>query len=72
MRVEWTSFHYDTCIQGSPEIDLESQDLGENCTHNLHNSGVTALHVPVELPSTWKQGGGELGICVQVLLVPYG
>ena len=36
----------DTCMQASPEIDLErkkSQDLGENRTHNLNNSSVTAL-----------------------------
>ena len=30
---------------------------GINQTHNLHNSGVTAL--PVELPSPGEQGGGS-------------
>ena len=45
-----------------------SQELGGNRTHNLHSSGVTAL--PVELPIPWEQGGEELGICIQVLLVP--
>ena len=67
----------DTCIQASAEIDLDrkkkkkSQDLGGNRTHDNHNSGVSAL--PVEVPSPWVQGDGELGICIQVLLVPiYG
>ena len=46
----------------------KSQDLGGNRTHDHHNSSVTAL--PVELPSPWEQGGGELGICIQVLFVP--
>ena len=62
---------YDTCIQGSPEIDLERkklQDLGGSRIHDHHSSGVTAL--PVELPIPWEQGGEELGICIQVLLVP--
>ena len=36
----------------------KSQDLGGNRTRDHHNSSVTAL--PVELPSPWEQGGGEL------------
>lgn len=47
---------------------LRSQDLGGNQTINLNNTGVTAL--PVQLTSPWEQGGGELGICIQALLVP--
>ena len=52
---------YDTGIQASAVIVLEtkkSQDL--RLTHNLHNSGVTALAVelPSQLPSPWEQGGG--------------
>ena len=45
----------------------KSQDLGGNWTHNFHNSSVTAL--PVELSSPWEQGGGELGICIEVLVL---
>ena len=33
--------------------------------NRTHNSSVTAP--PVELSSPWEQGGGELGICIQVL-----
>ena len=54
---------YDTCVQASPKIksgEKKTQDLGGSWTHNHHNSGVTA--VPVELPSPWEQGSGELGI----------
>ena len=42
--------------------EKKSQDLGRNRFHDHHNSGVTAL--PVELPSPWEEGGGELGICI--------
>ena len=37
----------------------KSQDLGRSRTHDHHNSGETAL--PIELPTPWEQGGGELG-----------
>ena len=67
---------YTVHIYTSPEIFLEkrkSQDL-YTCrwelnpqTSHHHNSGVTAL--PVELPSPWEQGGGELGICTYVASV---
>ena len=56
---------YDTCIQVLGFILKEkSQDLDG---HNLYNSSVTAL--PVELPSPWEQGDGELDICIQVFLI---
>ena len=52
--------------------EIKFQDLGGgNRTHNLHNSGVTALPLSYQ-PSIWEQDGGELGInciCIQVLLV---
>ena len=53
---------YDTCIQASLEIDLErkkSQDLGENRTHNLHNSGVIIpLLSFISIPPLPQGGGG--------------
>ena len=52
---------YDTCIQANPELDLKSQDLAPTA---FHNSDVTALPIP------WEQGGGELGICIQVFFMP--
>ena len=62
---------YDTFIQASPEIDPErkkSQDLGGTPTHNLHNSGVTALPLSYQA-CPWEQGGGDwtceqVGICM--------
>ena len=49
------------------------QDLGRYLTHNVHNSGVTALplsYMYMYQALAWKQGGGELGIRIRVLLVP--
>ena len=42
-----------------------SHDLGQSRAHNHHNSGVTVHALPVELPSPWKQGSGELGECLR-------
>ena len=37
---------------------------GNNWTHDLQNSDVTALPVIIIKPSPWEKGGGELSINV--------
>ena len=62
---------HDTCIQARPEIDQERENLRTyvEIKPTIITTLVWLLHQLSYQALAWEQGGRELGVCIQVLLV---